>query len=150
MDGLVEDGVLEDERKGNLRFFKLNKNYPLYNELKSIISKTIGLQYRLHELVNIFPDIECAFIFGSMAKNQEVTDSDIDLMIIGNPDANLFTEKTVALERELNREINYHIFDKGEINKKLVEKDSFFMNVFNNEMIILKGNFNDYANLIGH
>lgn len=150
LDSLVEDGILEDERKGNLRFFKLNKCHPLYNELKSIISKTIGLQYRLQELVNIFPNVECAFIFGSMAKNQEVADSDIDLMVIGNLDVNLFTEKIVLLERDLRREINYHIFNKGEIIKKLEEKDSFFMNVFNNEMIILKGNVNDYANFIRH
>ncbi|MEI6288706.1 MAG: nucleotidyltransferase domain-containing protein, partial [bacterium] len=78
LDNLVKNGILLDERKGNLRFFKLNKNHPLYEELKSIISKTLGVEFRLKSLVSGFEKIECAFIFGSVANNQEVADSDID------------------------------------------------------------------------
>lgn len=33
LDGFARDGILLDERKGNLRFFKLNKNYPLFKWL---------------------------------------------------------------------------------------------------------------------
>jgi len=148
LNGLVRDGILQDERKGNLRFFRLNKNYPLYEELKNIISKTVGIQYQLKNLVNDFKEIDCAFIFGSMAKNQEVSNSDIDLMIIGNPDADLLTEKIVELERILKREINYQIYSKHEIIKKLEEQGSFFINVFSSQMIILKGNICDYAQYI--
>jgi len=50
LDGFVEDGILIDERKGNLRFFKLNKNHPLYEDLKSIISKTLGIEFKLKEV----------------------------------------------------------------------------------------------------
>ncbi len=145
---LVADGILQDERKGNLRLFKLNKIHPLYEELKSMISKTIGAEYQLKDLMNEFEEITCAFVFGSIASNQEVVDSDIDLMIIGNPDSDLLTEKTVELERKLGREINYHIYNRDEIIKKLEEKDSFFVNVLNSKLIILKGNINDYANFI--
>jgi len=67
---LVREGILEDRRKGNLRFFKLNQNYPLYEELKNIVSKTIGVEARLKKLVGEFEGVECAFIFGSIAKEK--------------------------------------------------------------------------------
>lgn len=150
LDGLVNDGILQDERKGNMRFFKLNKNHSLYEELKSIISKTIGAEHHLKGIMNEFEEIECAFVFGSIAKNREAAGSDIDLMIIGNPDPDLLTEKIVEMERTLGREINYHVYNKEEIAKRLKENDGFFVNIFNNQMIILKGNVNDYADLAGH
>lgn len=147
LNSLVEDGILQDERKGNLRFFKLNKLHPLYGELKSIISKTLGIEFRLKNLVNELENIECAFVFGSIANNKEATESDIDLMIIGSPDQNILTEKTTKIEGELGRELNYHIYTKDEVLKKLKDKDDFFINIFNNQLILLKGNVEEYANL---
>lgn len=147
LDSLVEDGILQDERRGNLRFFKLNKLHPLYEELKSIISKTLGIEYRLKNLVNELENIECAFIFGSIANNKEVVGSDIDLMIIGSPDQNTLTEKTVKIEGELGRELNYHIYTKDEILKKLEDKDDFFINIFKNQPIPLKGGVEEYVKL---
>jgi len=37
---LEKDGILKSQFLANARFFRLNKNCPIYNELKSIISKT--------------------------------------------------------------------------------------------------------------
>jgi outer membrane protein TolC len=40
---MEKQGVLKSEYKANARFFRVNKNYTLYRELKSIILKTTGL-----------------------------------------------------------------------------------------------------------
>ena len=50
LDKLVSQGILKDERKGNMRFFKLNKEHPLYEEIKSIVAKTLGIEYKLKKL----------------------------------------------------------------------------------------------------
>jgi predicted transcriptional regulator with HTH domain len=34
---LEKEGIFVSERRGNLKYFYLNKRYPLYQELKSII-----------------------------------------------------------------------------------------------------------------
>jgi len=143
LDDLVESGILSDERRGNLRFFKLNKNHPLYDELRSIISKTLGVQFKLKDLVNKYDTIEAAFIFGSIASNQENPRSDIDLMIIGSVNEDLLIVDVNLLEQTLGREINYHIYTKDEIKKKLDGQDNFFTEIFNNPIIILKGNIDE-------
>ena len=144
LNNLVKDGILIDERKGNLRFFKLNKNHPLYSELKKIVSKTIGAEGKLKELVNKLEGVEIAFIFGSFAKDKEQIDSDIDLMLIGLVNQDFLIERINELEAELKREVNYQIYDRQEVINKLKEKNSFFINVFNQPLIILKGNINEF------
>ncbi len=71
INNLVTEGVLRDERKANLRYFELNKEYPLYDELKKIISKTLGLEAKIKEIINSLSGIDYAFIFGSIARNKE-------------------------------------------------------------------------------
>jgi len=43
LNSLYKEGLLLSEYKANARFFRINKKYPLYNELKSIVSKSINL-----------------------------------------------------------------------------------------------------------
>ena len=148
LDGFVKERILLDERKGNLRFFKLNKNYPLYEDIKKIISKTIGIEFKLKELVDALNEIEIAFIFGSIAKSKENVDSDIDLVLIGDADQDVLIERVRLLENELNREINYHIYKKKEFIGKIKENNSFIINVISGSLITLKGNPDEFTKFI--
>lgn len=147
LNSLVKDEILLDKRKGNLRFFKLNKNNPLYSDLKSIISKSLGIEFKLKNLVNKFDSIETAFIFGSLAKNKENPNSDIDLMLIGENAPDLLPNKISRLENELNREINFHIYSKKEFIEKINKKDSFVINIISDSLITLKGDPHEFAKL---
>lgn len=141
---LVNDGILTDRRSANLRYFQLNKKYPLYNEIKRIVSKTLGLELELKKLIDSLKGVEIAYVFGSVAKNTENSMSDIDLMLIGKIDQIKIMEKIRKTEDVIGREINYHIFDKEEIIRKLGNKNDFLMHIFNNPIILLKGNINEF------
>lgn len=147
INSLVEQNIIQDERKGNMRFFKLNRNHPIYEEIKSIISKTIGIEHKLKELVSVLPKIEYAFIFGSIAKGKEYGSSDIDLLLIGEVDQDFLVERISKLQSELSREINYQIYTKAEVIKKLAEKNEFFLNIFSEPIINLKGDAHDFRKL---
>lgn len=140
LDNLVNEGILVDEHRANLRYFRLNKDYPLYEEIKKIVSKTLGLEAKLKELVDGLSGIECAFIFGSIAKNAENGMSDIDIMLIGKVDQDKLINKINKAEDELAREINYHVFDMDEVIRKLKDKNDFFVRIFSEPVINLKGN----------
>ena len=148
LDKLVSQGILKDERKGNMRFFKLNKEHPLYEEIKSIVAKTLGIEYKLKNLVNQFAGLDSAFLFGSIAKKAENSQSDIDLLLIGSVDQNLLIKDISKIEGEIKREINYHIYSQPEILKKLKKNDSFFVNIFSAPLISLKGDPYEFVRLI--
>ena len=122
------EGVFLSIKRGNQKYFSLNRKYPLFEELKSTIFKTVGISGTLKTLLKKLPGIKRAFIYGSFAKNSERASSDIDLCLIIKKSE--FKEEALlkglhALEKQLGREISYVFFAEEEWNKKVIEKDSF-------------------------
>jgi len=140
---LEKEGLFSSSRQGNLLYYFLNKEYTLYNEIKAIVFKTVGIQGALSKALLDVKGIEVAFIYGSYAKNSSNAKSDIDLFIFGNPNENILVEKINTLEKELNREINYSIYSMAYFEKKKKEKDPFIEDVLKNKKIFLRGSEND-------
>lgn len=140
---LEEEGIFLSRRKGNLIYYLLNQSYPLFDELKSIVFKTIGIQGLLRERLSKMKGVEVAFIYGSFAKHEETAKSDIDLLIIGKFDDSRLLREIGKLEGVLKREINYSIFKRDELKKKMKEKDPFIIDLLNNPKIFVIGDQND-------
>ena len=136
---LEKEGVFISEAQGNQKHFYLNRQYPLYNELKSILFKTAGVEGRLKDMVGKTRGIRLSFIYGSYAANKENASSDVDLMIVGNPDEDKLLKDVEAAERILGREVNYNIYPVTEFKKRLKNRDSFITNILNSPKMILKG-----------
>jgi len=139
---LENTGLFISEKKGNLVYYYLNKSYPLFKELKSIISKTSGAPKMLQNILEKFSGIEQTFIYGSFAKGDEREGSDIDLLIIGEVDEDKLIEEICKLERKLQREINYAIYGKEDFNKKKKEDNSFVLDILKEKKIFLIGEEN--------
>jgi predicted nucleotidyltransferase len=140
---LEEEGLFLSRKKGNLTYYLLDQSYPLFDELKSIVFKTIGIQGSLREILSRMGGIEVAFIYGSFAKHEEVGRSDIDLFIIGKVDENRLLREINKLEKVLKREINYNLFQRDEFNRKRKGKDPFITDLLKNPKIFLIGDPND-------
>lgn len=136
LDSLVKDNILLTQYQANSKFFRLNKKHPLYNEYKSIFAKTTGAIGSLKKLFKKYSEIKLAFIFGSFAKGEERSFSDIDLLIVGKLDEDEFIKDISNLESKLKREINYHFLTQAEF-KREKSKNSFLKNILAKEKIIL-------------
>ncbi|MBL7141587.1 nucleotidyltransferase domain-containing protein [Patescibacteria group bacterium] len=146
---LEKRGLFKSERRGNLLYFYLNKKHPFYKELKSIIFKTIGAEGKLKELLKDIKDIKLAFIFGSFAKSKEDSFSDIDLMLIGNPNEDVLISKISSIEKGLGREINYSIFSVKDFKKGLARREVFLEEILKNPKIFIIGDQNVLEKVIG-
>jgi len=144
---LEKSGLFKREEMGKQVYYSVNKESPIFEEFKKIVSKTIGLEGSLRKALEKIKNIKIAFIFGSYAKGKEDSFSDIDLMIIGNPDEDLLISKIIELEKQLDREINYHIFSETDWKKKIKEKDSFLENVLFQKKIFLISNKNELSRI---
>jgi len=143
LQSLQKSGIFNSNKKGNLSYYSINKEYPLYNELKNIVFKTIGIQGTLSSLLSSFKSIKTAFIYGSYAKTEENAASDIDLFIIGKINETNLISKINSLEKKLKREINYSYYSITDFAQKKKDKDSFIMDVLKNRKIFLIGGSND-------
>lgn len=136
---LEAEGLYTSFVKGKVKFYSVNKDYPLFKELKKIIFKTEGIEGSLKEIILKYKGITVAFIFGSYAKNKETRTSDIDLVAVGKFDRDHFTDDIRRLETKLNREINFTIYTQDEFKKEGKKSGSFLNLVIKDKLIILKG-----------
>ncbi len=135
---LEAEGLFKSASRGNLKYYALNKNYPLFQELKKIIFKTEGVAGTLQQLVNSHNGIIKAFIYGSYAKEQEKVTSDVDLVIVGDFPRGDFTRQIRELESKLNREVNFTSYTKEEFDYER-KKDGSFLNIIVKDCFWLKG-----------
>jgi len=139
---LEKEGIFISQFRGKQKYFFLNKTYTLFNELKSIIFKTIGIQGSLQNIINKTSGIVTAFIYGSFATGKENASSDIDLCLIVKDSVfneNNFISKIDGLEKTISREINYIYYSEEEWEKQINENDSFIINIKMGPKIVLKG-----------
>jgi len=139
LSNLSNIGFLKSEKEANVKYFQVNKSFPLYNELKSIVYKTVALADPLRDALEKIGDIQIAFIYGSVAKNTENMGSDIDLMVIGHPSMDELSEAVTKAEKGLSREINFTVFEPKDWKKNLKEKKGFATTVYKDKKIFLMG-----------
>ena len=144
---LEKSGLFKRSKKGNLVYYSVNKSSPIFEEVKSIIFKTIGIEGLIKNALETIKGIKIAFIFGSYAKGEEDSFSDIDLMIIGKPNEDKLMAHILKIEDKINREINYHIFSLSDWKKQTKGKNSFIGNILVQPKIFLIGNQNDLSRL---
>ena len=127
LNRLADVGLVRTERVGNLRRFQANPQSPIYDELIGLARKTLGVQPMLREaLLPLAPDLQAAWIYGSVAKKSDTAASDIDVMLVGK---NLLLGKVLELlmplEAQLGRKINPTCFTPAEFKRRRAQPDSF-------------------------
>jgi predicted nucleotidyltransferase len=138
-----QDDLVTTHRVGNLLYYAVNTTHPLFKELTSIVTKTVGVEGILKTALSTIDDIVIAFLYGSFAAKKETGSSDIDLMIIGSPNASALHETLARIEHKLQREINPTIYSLGEYRAKKRAKRGFITELLRRPRIMLRGSEND-------
>lgn len=137
---LVESEVLLHRKDGNRAYYQVNKACPIIGELQNIFVKTIGIADVISSsLKKLGQKIEIAFIYGPVARTEELSTSDVDLMIIGDAGLADITPRLRRAETTLEREVNPTVYSTHEFARKRSEGDSFIDTVMSDSKIFLKG-----------
>jgi predicted nucleotidyltransferase len=134
---LEREGLFRSEVSGRQKYFQLNREYPLFDEVRSIVAKTIGAAAVIAQSLKAIEGIEEACLYGSFARNQQDASSDIDVLVIGTPRGEALAEAVRKLERQLGREINYTVLTRKEFRSRRARKDAFLENVWHNKRLSL-------------
>jgi len=132
---LETEGLFISQIQGNLRYFALNKKYPLLDEFKKTYTFKYGVERKISQALRNLEGLEAGYIFGSYAKNNFGTQSDIDILLIGDHSSLEAKRKLAKLESEFSRELNVIDMTQQELSKRKKQKDEFVENLFKNKMI---------------
>jgi predicted nucleotidyltransferase len=142
---LSESGLVSSEMRGNQRHFQANPHSPIFQELTQIVQKTFGLAHPVREALAPYREaIQCAFIFGSIAKKQDTATSDIDLFVISDNLSNSdLINQLLGTEVRLGRSINTTIYTAADVRQRLKDGNAFLTRVFEQPKIWIIGNESD-------
>ena len=145
LERLSDSGLVTISQVGNQKHYQANPNSPIFEEICSLIRKTVGLVEPLKDaLTSCREKLQFALVFGSVAKESDNAYSDIDLLIVS--DEMTLEDVYVLLsdvEKDLVRKINPTIYTKAEFETRLQSKNSFLMRVLKGKTILLVGELPD-------
>jgi predicted nucleotidyltransferase len=134
---LERDGVFRSEVNGRQKHFRLNREYPLFSEVRSIVAKTIGAVPLIAQSIKTIEGIEEAYLYGPFARNQQDAANDIDVLLIGTPRGEALAEAMRKLERQLGREVNYTVLSRNEFESRRTQNDAFLESAWHNRRVSL-------------
>lgn len=136
---LEQIGLLTSKKEGNMKYYSVNNDFMIYEELKSIILKTEGIAKTINDNLSQIGEIKLAFIYGSFASGKEDTGSDIDIFLVGKVHEDKLIKEMLELEKSLSREINYVLFSEDEFRERITDEDPFVTNVLREPKIMIIG-----------
>ncbi len=147
---LVRAGILLEKREGKHVYFQADTDSPIFEELRGLILKTIGLADVIREALEPLADrIKWAFIYGSLARFQEHSASDVDLMIIGQVGLADMSSPLRKAERRLNRAVNPTTYTPDEFADKVKSNHHFVNTVVHSKKLFILGDAREFDSTFG-
>ena len=132
-------GLVVSEEEAGRRFFKLNPDFPLVDELRGMVLKTVGAGDSIRQALRGVPDIQAAFIYGSYADGRVDAQSDIDIIVIGEVELEQLSPTISHLEEALSRSVSVVTYTPHEWKSKLQQDDPFALDVLRRPKLMLVG-----------
>jgi len=145
---LTQGGVLRREAVGNQVRYSADLDCPIFGELASILRKTSGMvDVLVAALSSVEKDITLAFVFGSVARGEQQSNSDVDVMLVGNLGFADAVQLLHPIQATLQREINPVVYTVDEFRRRAASDDSFIREVLSQPKLFVVGNDNELRKL---
>jgi predicted nucleotidyltransferase len=145
LEKLAASGLVTTRKIGNQKHYQASRDSPIFEELRGILIKTVGLADVLRlALLPLTDKIQAAFIYGSVANKSDTAKSDIDVLILGKDLAYADVYEVLsASEPQLKRPVNPSIYSMSELKRKLKDDNAFVARVLKQPKIFLIGSADD-------
>ena len=150
LSSLTAAGIIRRREDGNRTYYQANTESPIFPDLYGLLLKTAGV----HDVIRASLDglenqIDVAFVYGSVARSEERSSSDIDLMVVGEVRLSDLAPRLKVAETKLNRPVNPSVYPPEEIAKKLAHGHHFLSTVMGGEKFFVVGTVDELATIIG-
>jgi len=138
---LAESGLVTMKRIGNQKHYQANPDSPVFEELCSLVRKTVGLAGPIREALEPLADrVRFATIHGSVAKGTDTAASDIDLLVVADGVTLEEIYRVLApVEEQLDRKINPTLYTSEEFEERKTSGTPFLSRLLSGDHIVLMG-----------
>ena len=115
-----EAGLLVSSMDKNKKMFEANEQHPLFDDIRSIVKKSMGLDKLIENVVHKLGNVSRAYITGQIAKGLD--DQEIDFVLVGDEINKSFMETLIEkVEKLIKRKVKCFILRDDEEKEYLTE-----------------------------
>ncbi len=112
LNQLKKTNLLKSEKNGRQIYYMANTNHSLFPELKSMVSKVMGIDQVIDSIVKRLGDLERAYLIDDYAEGKDT--GIIDLLLVGDIDEYHLNDLSRKTERYIKRKIRSLVLGKDE------------------------------------
>jgi predicted nucleotidyltransferase len=135
----VDAGWVVHEGGARSGRFRADTNAPVYGALRELLEKTVGIEAQLRNALTNVEGVRSAAIYGSWATGRIRSDSDVDVLVIGDVDYAHLVERIADVHDRSGRDINLMAMRPDEFRDKLLSGSAFLKTVVGGPRIPLVG-----------
>jgi predicted nucleotidyltransferase len=148
LEELAAAGILRRTVRGNQVFYQANAESPIFEELKSIFTKTSGLVDQIRQaLLPLADRIAVALVYGSAARGGLRASSDVDLLVVGSVSFGEVVTALAGVQSALGREINPSVYSTREFRSQLRARHHFLTSLMKEPLQFVIGGPDDLERL---
>ena len=127
LNQLTKTKLLTSEKEGRNVYYTANKEHPLFPELRSMVSKVMGLDQVIESILARLGELEKAYIIDDYAEGKDT--GIIDLLLVGNIDQYHLNDLSRKTERYIKRKIRPLVLSNEEFEafKPILDNHSNFL-----------------------
>ncbi|MEE9912519.1 MAG: winged helix-turn-helix domain-containing protein [Deltaproteobacteria bacterium] len=128
LNQLTKTKLLTSEKDGRNVFYTANNHHPLFPELKSMVSKVMGLDQVIESILTRLGDLEKAYIIDDYAEGKDT--GIVDLVLVGKIDQYHLNDLSRKTERYIKRKIRSLVMTREEFDDfrpKLESRPNFLI-----------------------
>lgn len=139
---MLSIGIIQSDSSNNRLYYEVNQSYIHYEPLRAIFADSAFATQSTEVTTNDWSvrfkplgDVRLAVMSGSLVRGSQ---SDVDLLLVGNINKNQFKKFIKQLEDEEGRALNYTIMSYEDFYYRLSIKDRFVTNMINGKFTLLQ------------
>jgi len=112
LNQMTQTKLLTSYKEGRNVYYTANHDHPLFPELKSMVSKVMGLDQVVDSILSRLGDLEKAYIIDDYAEGKDT--GIVDLVLVGNIDQYHLNDLSRKTERYIKRKIRSLVLTREE------------------------------------
>lgn len=150
LQNLEHVGLVDHARVGRQVFYRGSQDNPVFHDLRALLAKTKGVFHLLRSALEpLAKRIRIAFVYGSIAREEEKAGSDVDLMIIGQVSLDDVLGALASIEASVGRAMNPTVYSISEFRSKLAGGNHFLRSVIGGKKVFLFGDEDELRKMGG-
>lgn len=150
LKNLTKVGLVIRTALGSQVFYQANRDAPIFSEMHSLVNKTVGIFSMLRSALRpLSAQVAVAFVYGSVARQAETAQSDIDLMVVGKASIDDVISHLASVEKNTGRPINPTVYSASEFKAKIADGNHFLRAVLKDPKVFLLGDEDELGKVGG-